>query len=450
MRWRAAAVADAVGGVLSGPDTDVVGAAIDSRSVVGGELFVPVRAVRDGHDFIAVALEAGAAAYLSSEPSLRSGTGPGGPGTAIVVADTTVALADLGRAARARFGDRVVGITGSAGKTSTKDLLAAALDGPMRPASSERSFNNELGVPLTLVNAADDTDVVVVEMGARGLGHITTLCLIARPTIGVVTNVGLAHTEMMGSLENVGRAKAELIEALPSSGTAVLNADDERVAAMRSVSTAEVLTFGLQAGDVRACDVVVDGELHPSFRLASSWGTVDVRLALRGAHHAANAAAAAAAALALGVPLDDVAAGLGRARSSPWRMELSPSLDGGIVLNDAYNANPASTEAALRSLAALDATRRVAVLGPMFELGERSADEHARLGALARSLGIDVLVTVGAPEYGGDDVADMAAAVTLVGPVGPGDAVLVKGSRAAGLERLATVLTGSVERMTAW
>jgi len=431
-----------VGGVLSGPDTEVTGATIDSRSIVGGELFVAVRAARDGHDFIDRALDAGAAAYLSEAEA--------GPGTAIVVGDTTAALADLGRAARSRLGDRVVGITGSAGKTSTKDLLAAVLDGPFRTAASERSFNNELGVPLTLVNAADDTDVVVVEMGARGVGHIATLCSIARPTVGVVTNVGLAHTEMLGSLENVARAKAELIEALPPSGTAVLNADDERVAAMRSVSAAEVVTYGLTAGDVRACDVVVDGELRPSFHLASSWGGVDVRLAVRGAHHVGNAAAAAAAALVLGVSLDDVAAGLGRAQASPWRMELNRSLDGGLVLNDAYNANPASTEAALRSLAALDAKRRVAVLGPMFELGDHSAAEHARIGALARSLGIDVLVTVGAPSYGGEDVADVAGAVALIGPVGPGDAVLVKGSRAARLERLATVLTGSVERMAAW
>jgi len=442
VRWRAEAIADAVGGVLSGPDTDVTGATIDSRSVVGGELFVPVRAARDGHDFIGRALDAGAAACLSAEGA--------GPGTTILVDDTASALADLGRAARLRIGERVVGITGSAGKTSTKDLLASVLGGPFRTAASERSFNNELGVPLTLVNAADDTEVVVVEMGARGVGHIAALCSIAHPTVGVVTNVGLAHTEMLGSLDNVARAKAELIESLPPSGTALLNADDPRVAAMRSVSSAEVLTYGVNSGDVRACDMSLDGELRPSFRLTSSWGSVDVRLGVRGAHNAANAVAAAAAALALGVPLEDVAAGLGRAHPSPWRMELNRSLDGGLVLNDAYNANPASTEAALRSLAALDATRRVAVLGPMLELGERSAAEHARIGALVRSLGIDLLVTVGAPSYEGEDVADIAGAIALVGPVGPGDAVLVKGSRAAGLERLATVLTGSVERMAAW
>ncbi len=443
MRWRASAVAEAVGGVLSGPDVDVTGATIDSRAAGPGQLFVPVRAARDGHEFVDDALGRGAAAYLSDRPA--------GPGTAVVVADTVVALTALGRACRERLsGVPVIGVTGSAGKTSTKDLLAAALDGPFRPAASERSFNNELGVPLTLANAADDADAVVVELGARGPGHIATLCAIARPTVGVVTNVGLAHTEMLGSLDGVARAKAELVAALPPSGTAVLNAEDERVAAMRSATAAEVLTFGIEQGDVRADGVTFDAELRPAFRLVSPWGSAEVRLTVRGAHHAANAAAAAAAALAVGAPLDAVAAGLGRARLSPWRMDLIRSADGGLVLNDAYNANPASTEAALRSLAALPARRRVAVLGPMFELGEHSEVEHRRIGALAKSLGIDVVVAVGAPDYGADDVPDIGAAIALVGPVTAGDAVLVKGSRAAGLERLAAVLSGSVERMAAW
>ncbi|MGI9023265.1 MAG: UDP-N-acetylmuramoyl-tripeptide--D-alanyl-D-alanine ligase [Acidimicrobiales bacterium] len=443
MKWRTSAVADAVGGTLSGPDVEISGATVDSRAMAGGELFVAVRAARDGHRFIGDALAAGAAASLSAEPGV--------PGTSVVVDDTVVALAALGRACRSRLENApLIGVTGSAGKTSTKDLLAAALDGPFRPAASERSFNNELGVPLTLLNAPDDADVVVVEMGARGPGHIAVLCDIARPTVGVVTNVGLAHAETLGSAEGVARAKAELVESLPPSGTAVLNADDGRVSAMRSVSAAEVLTFGVDGGDVRATGLVLDDELRTAFLLDTPWGSADVRLSVRGAHHAANAAAAAAAALAVGAPLDAVADGLGRARLSPWRMDLCRSADGGLVLNDAYNANPASTEAALRSLAALSARRRVAVLGPMFELGEHSEAEHHRIGALARALGIDLVIAVGAPEYGGDDVDDIAAAVGLVGPVTAGDAVLVKGSRAAGLERLASVLCGSVERMAAW
>ena len=434
MRWLASEIAAAVGGSLHGPDVAVDGATIDSRWVHGGELFVPVQSARDGHAFVADAVAAGAAAYLTARAP-----GPG-PGTAVVVTDTVAALTDLGRAARDRLPDRVVGITGSAGKTSTKDLLAAALTGPFLPAASERSFNNELGVPLTLVNAPAGADAAVVEMGARGVGHIRFLCAIARPTVGVVTNVGLSHTEMLGSLDGVAAAKAELVAALPASGRAVLNADDHRVAAMAATSAAPVLSFGLERGDVRATRLVLDDELRPAFRLVTPWGDADVRLEVRGAHHAANAAAAAAAALAVGATVEAVAAGLAGARSSPWRMDLSRAAAGGTVLNDAYNANPASTEAALRALAALPAHRRVAVLGPMLELGEHSASEHRRIGELARTLGIDHLVTVGAPAYGGQDVRDVDDAVALVGAVGPGDAVLVKASRAAGLERLADAL----------
>ncbi|MFN2606495.1 MAG: UDP-N-acetylmuramoyl-tripeptide--D-alanyl-D-alanine ligase [Acidimicrobiales bacterium] len=442
MRWRASEVAAAVGGTLVGPDTEVRGVTVDSRRVAPGQLFVPVRAARDGHRFVAAALDAGAAAYLTAEPPLAGD----GRHPAVVVADTVAALADLGRAARRRLPERVVGVTGSAGKTSTKDLLAAALDGPFRPTASERSFNNELGVPLTLANAPDDADVAVVEMGARGPGHIRSLCDVARPTVGVVTNVGLAHTEMLGSLDGVARAKSELVEALPATGTAVLNADDHRVAAMAAATAARVLTFGLDAGDVRAEGLAVDDELRPRFRLATEWGSAAVALSVRGAHHAANALAAAAAALAVGAPLDAVVAGLGRARLSPWRMELARSAGGGLVLNDAYNANPASTEAALRSLAALPARRRVAVLGPMLELGPYEASEHGRMGALAADLGVDLVVSVGAPAYGVTDVADVDAAAALVGPVAEGDAVLVKGSRAAGLERLAATLLAATFR----
>ena len=439
MRWRASAVAAAVGGSLAGPDVEVDGARIDSRLVHGGELFVPVRAARDGHDFIPAALAAGAAAYLTARDP--------GAGTAVVVADPATALVALGRAARRRLPDRVVGVTGSAGKTSTKDLLASALEGPFRPTASERSFNNELGVPLTLLNAPDDTDAAVVELGARGVGHIRLLCSVARPTVGVVTNVGLAHTEMLGDLDGVARAKSELVEALPASGTAVLNAEDERVAAMRSATEAGVLTFGIERGDVRAAELALDSELRPTFRLRSPWGDAEVRLEVRGAHHAANAAAAAAAALAVGAPLEAVAAGLGRAHLSPWRMEMARSAAGGVVLNDAYNANPSSTEAALRSLAAIDASHRVAVLGPMLELGEHSVDAHRRIAELAEALGIELL-TVAAPAYGAKDMADLETAAAAVGTVGPGDAVLVKGSRAAGLERLAALLVASASSAT--
>jgi UDP-N-acetylmuramoyl-tripeptide--D-alanyl-D-alanine ligase len=234
MKARAAEIAAIVGGALHGPETDVDGATIDSRAVRGGELFVPVVAARDGHDFIGPALWAGAAAYLTARPP--------GDGSAIAVADTLVALHALGDWARDRLPDRVVGITGSTGKTSTKDLLAGVLGRAHVVAVSPQSFNNELGVPLTLLNASDDTEVTVVEMGARRAGDIARLCELARPTVGIVTGVGLAHTSMFGSLEAVAGAKGELPAALPAGGTAVLNADDDRVVAMKTTTAASVLT----------------------------------------------------------------------------------------------------------------------------------------------------------------------------------------------------------------
>ena len=423
-------MAEAAGGDLAGPEVEVDGATVDSRAVRGGELFVPVVAARDGHDFVPAALAAGAAAYLTSRPPVG--------GTAVVVADTAAALTRLGAAARARLPDRVVGITGSVGKTSVKDLLAAVLARPFRTAASPRSFNNELGLPLTLLNAPADAEAVVLEMGARGRGHIAALCEVARPTVGVVTTVGMAHTELFGSVEEVAVAKGELVEALPPSGTAVLNADQPLVAAMAGRTRATVVRFGA-AGDVRAEHVEVGDDLRARFTLVSPWGAVPVRLAARGEHQVANALAAAAAAVAAGATLDDVAAGLSEAAVSAWRMELVTAPSGAVVLNDAYNANPVSTAAALRSLARLPARRRVAVLGGMAELGEGSAAAHREVGDLARSLGVRI-VAVGAPDYGGEDVPDLAAALAALGPVGEGDAVLVKGSRVHGLERLAETL----------
>ena len=228
MELRTSEIARATGGRLVGADVVVSGAAIDSRLVTGGELFVPVTAERDGHDFVGAAVAGGAAAYLSARPV----PAPAGDAPAIEVDDTVGALGALGAHARGRLPDRVVGVTGSVGKTSVKDLLAAALGARWRTAAGAGSFNNELGVPLTILGAAARTEALVVEMGARGAGHVADLCAIARPTVGVVTAVAAAHTETFGSLDEVAEAKGELVEALPAAGTAVLNADDPRVAAM--------------------------------------------------------------------------------------------------------------------------------------------------------------------------------------------------------------------------
>jgi UDP-N-acetylmuramoyl-tripeptide--D-alanyl-D-alanine ligase len=433
MELHATAIADAVGGRVDGPDVVVDGASIDSRSVRAGQLFVPVVATRDGHDFIADAVAAGAAAYFT--------TGAVEGGTAIVVDDTLDALQAAGHLARAALAADVpvVGVTGSVGKTSVKDLLGGVLRTRLRTAASERSFNNELGVPLTLLNAPTGTEAVVVEMGARDVGHVDELCAIARPTIGIVTRVAAVHTEIFGTIDDVARAKSELVQRLPASGTAVLNAGDERVAAMAAVTDAAVLTFGT-GGEVCARQPVLDDQLRARFRLASPWGEADVALSVRGAHQVDNALAAAAAALVCGLSLDDVVAGLAASDLSPWRMELATAPGGALVLNDAYNANPTSVAAALEALAALPAQRRTAVLGVMAELGPDGDDAHAEIAALAARLGVRV-VAVGAPAYGdGEHVDTIEQAAALLEPLGPGDAVLVKGSRVAALERLADLL----------
>ncbi|MGH9273148.1 MAG: UDP-N-acetylmuramoyl-tripeptide--D-alanyl-D-alanine ligase [Acidimicrobiales bacterium] len=432
MELRCTDLAHVASGRLEGPDLTVDGASIDSRSVVPGQLFVPVVAERDGHAFIAAALAAGAAAYLTS-------ASPEG-GTAIVVDDTVAALQAAGRLARSTFAAAVpvVGVTGSVGKTSVKDLLAAILSQRWRTAASERSFNNELGVPLTLLNAPDETEAVVVEMGARDTGHIAALCAVASPTVGIVTRVAAVHTEIFGTIEDVARAKSELVQALPASGTAVLNAGDELVAAMASHTAAAVVTYG-DGGAVHATEVVLDDSLRGRFRLRTPWGEADVALGARGLHQVDNALAAASAGLVCGVSLDDVVAGLAVGVLSPWRMDLTTSPTGAVVLNDAYNANPTSMAAALRSLAALPAQRRIAVLGVMAELGAGSDAAHAAIGELAAGLGIRV-IAVAAPAYGGEDVPDMDAALAALGQLADGDAVLLKGSRVAGLERLAAQL----------
>lgn len=415
----------------------------DSRQVAPGDLFVALRAERDGHDFIDTARQSGAIAWLT----MRADDRPG----AIRVDDTAVALAALGAHARTRLPNRVIGVTGSSGKTSTKDLVAAILRAEGPAAASEKSFNNELGVPLTLLDAPPDAIAAVVEMGARGIGHIAALCRVARPTVGVVTNVGLAHLAMYDNPAGIIAAKGELVQALPHSGVAVLNADDPSYRTHASMSVARVVSFGIQTTatntpvDVWASDVTLDDSLRPSFRLHSSWGEADVTLGARGRHQVSNALAAAAATLASGSSLDHVVTGLGTESLSPWRMDVATAPSGATIINDAYNANPDSMEAALRSLADMRASRRIAVLATMAELGDAAPDEHARMAELARQLRIDVVIAVAEPLYGASTVDGIASALDMLSAlnVSEGDVVLVKGSRVAGLERLAAALLGA-------
>jgi UDP-N-acetylmuramoyl-tripeptide--D-alanyl-D-alanine ligase len=420
-------------GDLHGPDVVVDGASHDSRLLRPGQLFVPVVAERDGHEFIPSALEAGAAAYLSS----RAPVG----GTAILVDDTVAALSATARLARDRLTGSVVGITGSVGKTSVKDLLASVVAQEAPVAASEHSFNNELGVPLTLLGAPQKAAMVVVEMGARGPGHVAALCDLARPEVGVVTRVAPVHIETFGTLELIAHSKGELVEALPAHGTAVLNADDVQVAAMARRTAADVLRYGLVADhvDVSAEHVTVGEDLCPRFRLRTPWGDAPVHLAARGRHMVHNALAAACAALVHGTSLGAVVAGLESATLSGRRMELVRLPSGAQAIDDTYNANPTSVRAALMALAQLPARRRVAVLGRMAELGDDSERYHGEIGALARSLDIEVL-SVASPAYGGRDVPDLAAAADALADLGAGDAVLLKASRVVGLDRLLEML----------
>ncbi len=426
VRILASQVAEATGGYLVGPDVVVDGASFDSRSTTSGQLFVPIVAERNGHEFIEAALQAGAAAYVTSEPSRG--------GSAIVVDDTSDALMALAASARRRLAIPVIGVTGSVGKTSTKDLIAAALGATRRITASVRSFNNEQGLPVTILGAPDDTEALVVEMGMRGFGEIRRLCAVASPTIGIVTAVADAHTERVGGIEGVARAKRELVEALPASGVAVLNADDHRVVAMAAHTAAAVVTYGV-TGDVRVSRLALDDLARPRFTIESPWGRGIVQLAVSGEHMAFNAAAALATVGIVEGTIDAAIDALATAQVSGMRMEVRRADSGAVIVNDAYNANPDSMRAALRALSQIGTGRRFAVLGVMAELDDPAAG-HREVAEFAANLGITV-IAVGTDYYGVTSVGDP---IEVLGEIGVGDAVLVKASRVAGLERIVTAL----------
>lgn len=440
MRFSARELAEALNAQsparLIGPDSVVGGVTFDSRVVVPGQLFVPIVAERDGHDFVADAVARGAAAYLTSRGPIT-----GVEATCIEVADTAAALIDAARWARTRFpaGTMAVGITGSVGKTSTKDFVAASLAGERRVTASQKSFNNEQGLPVTILNAPIDTEVLVLEMGMRGFGQIDDLCRIGRPAIGVVTRVGEAHTSLVGGIEGVARAKGELVEALPSFGVAVLNADDHRVIAMRSRTSARVLSYGEdEATDVRISRLRLDDLGRPSFHIDTPTGGIELSLPVAGRHMASNAAAAIAVGVALGVSMESMAAGLTTARIADHRMAEVTTPSGATILDDCYNANPTSMEAALQTLAAMRASRKTAVVGLMAELDDPSRS-HAAIAEVARSLGVR-LVAVATDLYGVEPIT-IEEACTLVAEMKADDAVLVKGSRVAGLERIVETIS---------
>ena len=431
----AADVANATGGALIGQNAHLSGVSFDSRTITPGQLFVPIVAERDGHEFIEVALKSGAGAYLTQHNPVGR--------TAIVVDDTLSALLKLGGWARARLeptvGSKVIGITGSVGKTSTKDFIAAALSSELIVSASERSFNNDQGLPVTLLNAADNSQALVLEMGMRGFGEIARLCSIAQPNIGVVTAVAAAHTERVGGIEGVAKAKAEMVQALPSSGYAILNADDDRVRNMGSLTQAQVLTYGVhESADVRIITCELDEMARASVTATTPWGAVSWAMSVPGAHMALNAVAAIAVSGVCGVNIHSAAAALEQSFVSPMRMQVMTTDDGMTIVNDAYNANPASMRAALDTLVGIKASRHIVIAGQMAELADSSA-EHSAIVEYARSKKIGFIAcetdNYATPSFSVDDV------VQAVRNGGSDVAVLVKGSRVAQLERVVLLLT---------
>lgn len=421
---------------LVGPDVEIDGSTFDTRDLRPGQLFVPLVAVRDGHDFIEAALAAGAAAYFTSRQVVT-----GRAGTAILVPDTAEALQRAASWVRTLFpaSTVVVGVTGSVGKTTTKEFIVAALEGSKRVTANIRSFNNEQGLPVTIMNAPPETQVLVLEMGMRGFGQIADLCRIARPSIGVVTRVGHAHTELVGGLDGVAVAKGELIEALPPQGVAILNADDPRVLAMRSRSSAPVLTFGeASSSDVRIENLRLDEFGRCRFRVVTPSGPAEVALRLPGRHMAANAAAAVAVGEALGVAPEEMAARLSEADGASRRMEMRRTSTGALLLDDCYNANPTSMQSALETLADIPGRRHLAVVGVMAEL-EEPEYLHRAASTWAEEHGIEV-VAVDTDLYGPAGV-DVETAIERALQLDHDDVVLVKGSRVAALERVVDALT---------
>jgi UDP-N-acetylmuramoyl-tripeptide--D-alanyl-D-alanine ligase len=434
MRLMAADVAKATNGTLVGQNAHLSGVSFDSRNVRPGQLFVPIVADRDGHEFVSDALTAGAGAYLTTGKTFGR--------TSITVPDTLVALLQLGAWGRnkldAQLANRVVGITGSVGKTSTKDFVAAALGSTLRVTANERSFNNDQGLPVTILNAADDVQALVLEMGMRGFGEIARLCTVARPHIGVVTKVASAHTERVGDIEGVARAKSELVMALDASGFAILNADDDRVVAMQSITGARVITYGVApTADVRMTSCVLDERACALVTVESPWGGASWKMNVPGEHMAHNAVGAIAVAGVLGLDLQRAADAISMSVLSEMRMQHRTALGGALIIDDSYNANPASMTAALHALSATKASRRIAVLGVMAELAEPEQD-HLQISRLAKQLGIE-LIAIETEMYEvqsrtRDEVVAMLSAVENTA------AILIKGSRVAQLEKLVALL----------
>lgn len=455
------------GHLLHGSLKRCSGVFTDSRHPVPGGLFVALRGERfDGHDFVAQAAARGAAGAVIAEAEAQRLTEVIDKDDffLIAVGDTLAALQGLARGHRRRFDGPVIGVTGSNGKTTTKEMIAACLGTHVNVLATYRTLNNEIGVPLTLLALEPQHRICVVEMATRGLGQIAQLAAIAEPNLAVVTNVGPVHLETLGDLDNVARAKGELVTALPASGVAILNADDSRVLAMRRMTKARVVTYGLAPeSDVRATEVVEDGRsVRFDLRIDSEPVVNEVIVNLPGMNNVSNALAALATAWVCGYDLIRAAEALAQFRTAPQRLEIS-DLPGDILLiNDSYNASPLSMRAALDVLRLSSGQRKVAVLGDMLELGDQHEYYHRQIGLSAVDVGVDLLICVGqsarfiaagAKEAGmrSESVLCYADAPTAAEAVQSwlqkGDSVLVKASRGLRLEQVAAAVESWADRV---
>ncbi|MBI2265612.1 MAG: UDP-N-acetylmuramoyl-tripeptide--D-alanyl-D-alanine ligase [Armatimonadetes bacterium] len=438
--------------VQGNPEAVVAGISTDTRKLKKGDLFVPLCGKSfDGHAFIAEALSRGAAAVLSSRPPATDAF----PGALIQVEDTLMAFHLLARAHRMRFPVPVVAITGSCGKTSTKDYTAHVLSGRFRTLCSKENFNNEYGVPMTMLELAPEHEVLVLEMAMRGRGQIRELAETARPTIGVITNVGESHHELLGSTKDIALAKRELLEAMDPAGTAVLNGDDPLVSSFREVYRGRTLMFGFGDSPISASNLV-PGSTGTRFTLTFEGDSRDCRVPILGAHSIRNILAAAGVALVLGMDLDSICFRLGTIKPSARRLERLKTRAGWTLLDDSYNANPQSVAEALSTLKLLPVSgRRIAVLGDMLELGKIAGEAHGRIGRLVLDAGVDALHTVGSL---GSLITESAVAAGLARTraghwddkealvkelfscLSPDDVVLVKGSRGMRLDEVSDSL----------
>jgi UDP-N-acetylmuramoyl-tripeptide--D-alanyl-D-alanine ligase len=432
---------------------NIKGISIDSRTISEGELFVAIKGGRfDGHDFIAEAIKKGAWGAVVERSAFETRYQTlAGLKNIFPVEDTLLSLQEMAMMHRRKFSIPLVGITGSNGKTTTKEMAASILKEKGPVLKNEGNLNNHIGVPLTLLRLNKGHKSAVIEMGMSAVGEVEMLTRIAGPDVGVITNVGPAHLEFLGSTDTVARAKGELLHTMSQQGTAVLNADDSYFETLRNMFTGTVCSFGIEKrAEVTARDIK-QGADFTDFTIASDGASVNVRLRAVGRHNVSNALAAAAAALAMGMPVESVKFGLEDFLPIAMRSELK-QVKGRTVFADCYNANPGSMQAALETLASLKSGgKTVAVLGDMLELGDISADAHRAIGAAAGRLGVDILIAMGSfsrfttdgargagmPAAKVFEAASMAEAATLLREhSGPGDAVLIKGSRGMKMEKI--------------